>query len=277
MKDQLKLWNQVCETDATKVKDINLGGRKFASVQASHQLHEATKMFGPFGIGFGFENTNVGYAMVEVAPDLKKPIAHFSGTFWYIWDGKRGAFPIHAEWEIRNKDGNEWAFKVQTRALSKALSRLGFNADLFDGLFDNPGYAAEQKSKYTKQAETRSKALSEIGRAVTSERIDNLLELVKKRYDEGTIDVDLYEECIDAAGDRLEWLEKNVAAMCESQVMGRTGCSKDQVRQVIQWITGSESLTPEVAQDCINRLTSWDEAKYGKVSDILKNALGEPK
>ena len=126
-KQNMKLWNSVCNSDANFVKPVNYGKRKFDAIDAQYQLRNATDLFGPMGIGWGTRNSN--YEVVG-------KIVIYTAELWYIWEGKEGVTEIASECTVKN----DCIKSVTTDALTKGLSKLGFNADIFLNQFDGNKY-----------------------------------------------------------------------------------------------------------------------------------------
>ena len=102
----------------------------FTTVCAQYQVLRATQLWGPYGRHWGlkdFKWTEVskGDTVVEVA---------LEATFWY----PEGEFPIASD--MSYQPGNETRKKLRTDLQSKALSLLGFSADIFMGAFDGNRY-----------------------------------------------------------------------------------------------------------------------------------------
>jgi hypothetical protein len=148
-KDNLKLWNEVCTTDPKTTKEIRSGGRKMTSIMAQHQLKRATEMFGPYGKGFGLKSFKMEYITglvndqmlatgeaIFFYPDGEFSIA--SSIFVQRWYDKKGYHAID----------DDFAKKLQTDMTTKALSKLGFNADIFLGLYEDSKYVESTNVKY---------------------------------------------------------------------------------------------------------------------------------
>ena len=144
-KQKLILWNEVCTTDKKYTKPVKFGegGREFTAINAQHQLHNATKQFGPYGIGFGVRNETF---------NIIDGIVLYQADFWYkIENKKEGEFPIHSSTRRIDED---FAKKIATDALTKGLSKLGFNADIFLGEYDDNKYV--QNEHVASTGETQS-------------------------------------------------------------------------------------------------------------------------
>ena len=148
----LDLWNTVQETDPAKTKPVNLRG-KFTAIDSYYQIKRATDTFGPVGIGWGYDaefrfQENLAIAVVKL---------------WYKWDGKVAqGFPVCATNQYKTDKGHideDAAKKALTDAITKALSYIGFSADVFMGKFDDNRYVAELNKKM--RAEEQATELEE--------------------------------------------------------------------------------------------------------------------
>jgi len=144
--NNLELWNQVCETNPAITKRVNTRGG-FTSIDAQSQVKKATELWGKYGHKWGlkdlaFENicdasTTIGVSLVA--------------TFWYPLNDGSGTAQFPVATDIKYKAGDDCFKKLTTDALTKALSRLGFNSDVFEGRFDDNKYVAEMEAKYKKE------------------------------------------------------------------------------------------------------------------------------
>ena len=143
-KDNMKLWDSVCETDPAIAKEVKLG-RTFTTVCAQSQIKIATQLWGPMGQAWGVRDERY---------DVLDSYCIYIATLYY----PTGSFPIHADIEIifssgqrQGKYNDDFTKKIATDALTKGLSRLGFNSDIFEGKFDDNKYIAEQRAKYAQK------------------------------------------------------------------------------------------------------------------------------
>lgn len=118
--NNLDLWDKVGKTtEDTKTKEVSYWSRKFTAIDAYSQIKTATKEFGKYWEKWGFKKLD--YQVIEWR-------LYFEWLFYYPdWE-----FPImndHKVWDDASK-------KVFTDSLTKALSYLGFNADVFMGQFE---------------------------------------------------------------------------------------------------------------------------------------------
>jgi hypothetical protein len=136
--DNLRIWNAVCKTDPRHTKRVNQRGG-FTAIDAQYQIMEATRQFGPLGEGWGYD---VGDYQV-VGPLIIVPVT--------LWHGSRDTYfgPILGCAEIGGQRPDRDApKKAVTDAITKGLSQLGFNADVFLGRFDDNKYVAELTKEF---------------------------------------------------------------------------------------------------------------------------------
>ena len=150
----MEIWNAVCTTDPDRTKHVNQRGG-FTAIDANYQIEMATKQFGPIGIGWGFT------ASYEIVGELV--FAHVT-----MWHGDRentfGPIPGCAQL-TGNRTDTDAPKKAMTDGITKGLSQLGFNADVFAGKFDDNKYIEMLKSE--KNAPPKPSA-GEITAAVTA-------------------------------------------------------------------------------------------------------------
>lgn len=147
--DNLKLWNEVQKTDPAFTKQASKGAHNFTSVAPMYQNKKATEQFGIQGIGWGVV---VGSEVFQEKEYGTTTILSYDAVLFFVVDGVRGEIPIHASEKscyktngYKGKEGymkidDEVRKKVVTNAKTKGLSELGFSADIFMGMFDDPNY-----------------------------------------------------------------------------------------------------------------------------------------
>jgi hypothetical protein len=139
----LKLWNLVRDTDPTQLKKVTRGRWSTLSVKAQWQRLVATAVFGPYGLTWGLSNPMYGYVYNGNGDPVE---IYVEAVFWAILPenlelnscntgpGKKISFSISTD--LAYKPGNDSRKKVLTSAMSKALSYIGFSADVYLGLYD---------------------------------------------------------------------------------------------------------------------------------------------
>lgn len=131
----MALWNAVSKTDPRHTKKVNQRGG-FTAISAHYQVMSATAAFGPVGIGWGYTNGDpVFHDTLVIVPVT-------------LWHGERsnqfGPLYGAAEWkDQKGRIDSDAAKKASTDGLTKGLSQLGFNADVFLGRFDDNKYVAD--------------------------------------------------------------------------------------------------------------------------------------
>lgn len=132
--DMMELWRNVCQTDPDFTKHVNQRGG-FTCINAVWQIKQATMQWGAYGdprwwLDYTWDDLHIGKDLV---------IMH--ATFRY----PGGNFPITNAVKLGNNRGaDEDAFKkLETDTLTKALSKLGFSADIFMGCWDQQKYTSE--------------------------------------------------------------------------------------------------------------------------------------
>lgn len=141
--ENLSIWSQVEKTDFTHTKKVNQRGG-YTAVSPQYQLKEATKVFGPYGKGFGLSVSDFDMSLFD-----SLGVVMHKAKFFYVLNSERVEFPISNAIQATTGVGDkkrvdiDFAKKVETNTVSKALSKLGFNADVFMGMFEDNQYMQE--------------------------------------------------------------------------------------------------------------------------------------
>ena len=133
----LAIWEQVEKTNPSVTKRVAMRGG-FTAICAQSQVKEATKLFGPIGIGWGIKEQTI----FSIGPTLI-----YQAILWYVFQGGGGEYPIAANIGV---DQDDCVKKVRTAAVTKGLSWLGFNSDVFEGKFDDNAYVDTRKKEVAK-------------------------------------------------------------------------------------------------------------------------------
>jgi len=146
--DNLKLWKSVEKTNPAHTKQANVRGNKITAIAPQYQIMQATEQFGPYGRKWGFKTVSIDSALMSVG------LVTFKGLFFY----PDGEFEILSSIGIyrdnaQTKIDDDFGKKVETDALTKALSKLGFNADVFMGLYDDNRYVQQLEEEFAPPAE----------------------------------------------------------------------------------------------------------------------------
>lgn len=145
--DNMELWNQVCETDPKITKKVNQRGG-FTAIDAQGQIKRATELWGPYGGNWGVSSCNFGMILDEKGAPVE---LYLDAQFYFPAEKPDdseigGSFPISSD--IAYRAGGDSRKKLLTDVTTKALSKLGFNSDVFEGKFDDNKYVNAMKEKH---------------------------------------------------------------------------------------------------------------------------------
>ena len=157
--DHLELWHQVDKTPTTAIKAASVDGQDITTLDAMYVIEQATKLFGPMGIGWGYRIDDERYDIgAPVLGNKGELIAHEQThtirlALWYRWHGERGEVTqfghtraVYRTGTGKWKTDGEAPKKSVTDAIKKCLSLLGFAADVYYGRFDNKDYTQAQQA-----------------------------------------------------------------------------------------------------------------------------------
>ncbi len=157
----LDLWDSVEKTDPKHTKSANVRGNKITAIAPQRQIKNATEKFGVYGETWGFKAVEFNYSLLE-----RTGIIVFHGVFYF----PNGEFPITSSISAfrdnaMTKPDADFAKKVETDALTKALSKLGFNADVFMGMYDDHKYVQMMQEEFNPSLSVNDlkKAIKESG------------------------------------------------------------------------------------------------------------------
>ena len=141
--ENLELWNKVEKTNPKHTKQANVKGNKITSIKPQYQIYNATNQWGSYGGKWGFKNIELGYELKDVG------LVTFKAVFYYP-NGEFETINTISFWRdnAQTKLDDEFAKKVETESLTKCLSKLGFNADVFMGRFDDLRYVEDAKKSF---------------------------------------------------------------------------------------------------------------------------------
>lgn len=201
MKENMNLWDSVCETNPEETKHVNQRGG-FTAIDAYSQIKRATEEWGPYGT-WGL--TEIEHIFIHEHPMvLVKSRFKFPG----------GEFPVTSSIKLINSKGvdDDFAKKVETDLITKALSRLGFNADVFMGKYDDNRYVQEMRQKF---AQVSPEPINQI-------RVDSAVKFFKE-----TIDIDVIEDNHDKIKRADKKLTNDERIAVQEKLMDKSpGCNK---------------------------------------------------
>ncbi|OHT24967.1 hypothetical protein A3Q29_16340 [Providencia stuartii] len=179
----MHIWQQVQRTDPRFTKPLAGVGYTGTSINGTYMVMRATEIFGPLGTGWNYEvlesefidgmplsepiydekNKYIGARYLRDANGSLFCEQHHSIKIllWYLIEGEvRGEIISYGATKFRYKSNNGLVTDIEvykkslTDAIKKALSMLGFSADVFLGMHDNPEYVASNKLEYEIKAAT---------------------------------------------------------------------------------------------------------------------------
>lgn len=161
--DNMKLWDSVFKTDPKYTKRLTHGA-KLTAVSAMYQVRCATEQFGAAGVGWGWRYSD--------------PIFPPNGTvvlMCTLWHGTKDQ-TVQQFGQVRLGDSSrpdeDALKKAGTDGLTKCLSYLGFNADVFMGMFDDNKYVNELKKEMAEDVKPKpNPRINELFNKLSSEMI----------------------------------------------------------------------------------------------------------
>ncbi len=203
----LDLWKKVWHTDPEYTEAVKIK-YNFTEINPQFQLMNATAQWGPYGMDWGFKDLK----WTVTKTDLGDNIA-LDAVFFYPFrkedlsaEIQRVEFPISVDMKLKPDD--DCRKKLMTTARSKALSWLGFNADIFLGCWDDARYVNQMKAKFSDQDALRTSALTKINSAKDSKELLDWLDKADGHVAEGNIDATLYQELLAAIENRRKLLKE---------------------------------------------------------------------
>ena len=138
----LELWNKVEKTNPSHTKQVNFG-RKITAIDPYQQIKNATEQFGAVGEGWGWEVKQVQYLPTNEVCVLISMWHNTSTDRFEQW-GQASLYIDKAE----TKKDTDCMKKATTDGITKCLSMLGFNADIFLGKFDDNKYVQQVTQEF---------------------------------------------------------------------------------------------------------------------------------
>lgn len=236
-RDNLGIWNRVYKTDAkfTKAFSNNGGG---TSINGTYMVMQATKVFGPHGINWGVEIIEERFDNgAPIMQSVKQQDGNFAKVIipngiggylcevnhvakirlWYKHDGKTGEVLAYGctPYISSTKNGvvsdGEAPKKSLTDATKKALSQLGFSADVFLGLYDDLTYRQENDAEFAlKNASEKAEGVTRM-REELDEHMTKVAETLKgavtvneasKVHASISREIEAHRKAADAKGDK---------------------------------------------------------------------------
>lgn len=152
-KNNLELWDRVSKTNPFNTKKVDYG-RQFTAIDAMYQIQQATKEFGVAGKGWGWSLSEPYFSKENETVSIKCTLWHKEKANSVEHYGVCGMFTGKAG---NKRPDIDCCKKAATDGLTKCLSYLGFNADVFLGKFDDNKYVEELKKEFKKEEKKEPK------------------------------------------------------------------------------------------------------------------------
>lgn len=151
----LELWAACGETNPKFTKQVDQKGG-FTSINPYYQIELATGLWGAYGKAWGLRNIERDFSILD-----STGLMNYKAEFFC----PETTFEINNSVMVRTVKGRvdeDFMMKVETKTLTKALSKIGFNHDVFQAQFDDANYVAERMAEVElEQAEDKDKLKDE--------------------------------------------------------------------------------------------------------------------
>jgi len=197
-KENLELWKKVEKTNPKYTKKAKVGGNSITAISPQFQILNATEQFGSYGENWGFRNIELDYSITNTPIKLSVQdwttkevtiidsilgLVGFKATFFF----PNGEFEITNSIKIftdnkHSKIDDNYAKKLETDALTKALSKLGFNADIFLGKFDDQRYLQEVTTEFSVEAQEKEiQKILDTNKKLTEKEIEGVQRILDNK------------------------------------------------------------------------------------------------
>ena len=191
-KNNLELWNRVEKTNPKYTKKAKVGGMNITAIAPQYQIMMVTEQFRVYGKAWGFKNIELDYSLID-----KYDMVVFKGTFFF----PEGQFEIINSYKLfinnaKTMLDDNFAKKIETDTLTKAISKLGFNADIFLGKFDDVRYLEKVTEEFKVPTEwITDKAMESLTLPENKKHIPAYIKKFKLRPEQREILQKLIEIC----------------------------------------------------------------------------------
>jgi len=175
-KENLELWNKVEKTDPSHTKKVTFG-RGFTAIDPYYQIKCATEQFGAAGEGWGWEVVRLEEFIKTASIGLLIRLWHGDKTQYIEQWGQSSLFTDNAQ----SKPDHDMLKKATTDGITKCLSYLGFNADVFTGKFDDNKYVAQMNAEFKEKNQVSPEPINQ-------EKVKKAIAFYKKKIDEDSIE-----------------------------------------------------------------------------------------
>ena len=174
-KDNLQLWNSVEKTNPKHTKQVKKGALTLTAINAQHQMYSATEQWGKYGEKWGLKDIKLDY--INGLSNNQIMCVAQAVFFYPCGSFEIGSSILVQSWiasKSYNKVDDDFLKKLETDMMTKSLSKLGFNADIFMGRYDDNRYIAQVTQEFA-QVNNPPKPKQ----AITDERFAKALDAMK--------------------------------------------------------------------------------------------------
>lgn len=148
MSDNLSIWNKHADIDPKYTKPITGKPYKGTSPNPHYIIRCMTEMFGPVGVGFGWEVVAEGFQ------PLGDEVLHWCRIRFWHTDPQSPGFSAYGQTKalMKTKSGlmldEDAPKKSLTDAITKAAGQVGVAANIFLGRWDDSRYVEQVNAEY---------------------------------------------------------------------------------------------------------------------------------
>lgn len=202
IKAKLPAWfEEVKATNRAYTKSVGYGSHKYTSINAQYQILKATEIFGLYGDKWGVRNLDYSFVGVPEKPIFLTLKADFFYTVSENGKEIEKSFPMATEGRVYNNKGflnDDLHKKLLTDLTTKSLSKIGFNADVFLGMYDDIKYleSTPNKKEPLKKKPITMKMLGQMRSLIKSTKKIEDLQYVRQKLSEYVVDDKVFAEII---------------------------------------------------------------------------------
>ena len=173
MSNHLDLWNRFADIDPAFTKPITGKDYRGTSPNPHYVIQCLTEMFGPVGVGFGWE-----VEQDEFTP-IGEEVLHWCRIRFWHTDRSNG-FSAYGQTKalMKTKNGlrldEDAPKKSLTDAITKAASQIGIAANIFLGRWDDSKYVAEVNAEYRQEERKTDPAAKAVEYINGADSLDDL-------------------------------------------------------------------------------------------------------
>lgn len=183
------LWESVTKTDPKFTKKVSVAGKPaFTNIDTYYLIQEATKQFGAYGKGFGIKSMEwSNEAFGDTVIQTLDAVFFYDECEFPIRNSLKYVYMTKQQYLKVDEDCPK---KLMTNTIAKALSYIGFGADIFLGKFEDANYVNEMMGTFEMISQEQRVELSnmiqnsqsDLAKFNESFSIENLAELPIKDY-----------------------------------------------------------------------------------------------